>query len=154
MKRICSLVSCSSWYKTRQLHFRGPALGQLPMLGPGYDPRPIYVGLVVDKMALVQVFRFFLVQTTLVFLLSVLSRGKIFLSAPKGPDGLWGLRPPPPQFRVLHIRSKRDTSNSDTLIPRLRCELIVFDTLIVALSSVVELILNPRIHESIYKGNR
>lgn len=107
------------------------------------------MGFVVDKMALVQVFPR---VDYLVFLLSVLSGDKTFLSAPKGPEGLWGLRTP--QFRVLHIRSKHDTRNSDTLIPRLTCELIVFNMLIVALTSGVELILNPYIYESTYKGNR
>jgi len=60
----------------------------------------------------------------------------------------------PLKFRVLHIRSKHDTRNSDTLIPRLICELILFNMLIVAFTTVVELILNPYIHETTYKGNR
>jgi hypothetical protein len=63
------------------------------------------------------------------------------LSAPKGPNGLWSLRTP--QYRVIHIRSNRDTRNSDTLTSRLTCELIVFNTMIVSLTSVFELILNP-----------
>jgi len=65
------------------------------MRGPGYDARPIYVGFVVNNLAVVQVFP----RTGyLVYLLSVLSRDKTFLSAPKGPDGLWGLRTPHPPF--------------------------------------------------------
>jgi len=42
--------------KRDELHFRGPATGHLSMRGPGYDARSIYVGFVVDKMALVQGF--------------------------------------------------------------------------------------------------
>jgi len=42
--------------KRDELHFRGPAVGYLLMRGPGYDARPIYVGFMNDKMAVVQVF--------------------------------------------------------------------------------------------------